>query len=674
MITQPDKLNLYLIKPSKYDDDGYVIRYWKGVLPSNTLSCLYGLTLDVKSRGVLGEHLIWNIETIDETVQRVDISKIIRSSKQKKTKTIVCLVGVQSNQFPRAYDLALDFRRAGLDVLIGGFHVSGILATLDKLSPELLELQQAGVTLVAGEVEHHWELILRDVLNNASKPIYNFLKESPDLSNVPTPQVTPNLLNYYAVQHFATLDCGRGCPFQCSFCTVINVQGRQMRFRCVDSIIQQIRENYTRYHIAYYFFTDDNFCRNKNWEAVFEKLTELREVEKIPVVFMIQVDTQSFRIPNFVEKASRAGCSQVFIGMESINEENLHAVGKKQNRVADFKNLVDAYRNAGIAVHLAYIIGFPFDDEESVRQDMIKVRELGADQASFFMLTPLPGSMDYRHFVSSKVLMDADLNNFDSFHETFSHARMKNGAWSRAYGEAWKGFYSPENMKRILKRARPEKYWGLFVNFVWYKNAIQVEGGHPMLHGFVRLKTRRERRSAYPLESRWVYFKRRVLEVGRTLVGWCKLALEMEEVWLATRHRSFLEERVLLELNRSKKHVLEWRNLNLSQLSFFYRRAALALRQSPRPRFSLPIRIPSRFQLWVQKWNVFSDSLTFTRSPMRKFWIEVIDRLKKGKWHQIPLSEVIFTSFREFVLFVRFLLAALRHVDYFAWKSGEKAS
>ena len=116
-----DKLNLYLIKPSKYDDDGYVIRYWKGVLPSNTLACLYGLTLDVQNRGVLGTHITWNVKAIDETVERVDVSRIIRSSKQKKSKTIVCLVGVQSNQFPRALDLALDFKRAGLDVLIGGF-------------------------------------------------------------------------------------------------------------------------------------------------------------------------------------------------------------------------------------------------------------------------------------------------------------------------------------------------------------------------------------------------------------------------------------------------------------------------------------------------------------------------------------------------------------------------
>ena len=151
------RLRLYLIKPSKYDDDGYVIRHWKGVLPSNSLACLYGLSEDVRKRRVLGPDLQWEIELIDETVERVDVEKIVRSGRGKETKTVICLVGVQSNQFPRAQDLALGFRQAGLDVLIGGFHVSGILATLSDLSPEIKSLRNQGVTLVAGEVEGRWE-------------------------------------------------------------------------------------------------------------------------------------------------------------------------------------------------------------------------------------------------------------------------------------------------------------------------------------------------------------------------------------------------------------------------------------------------------------------------------------------------------------------------------------
>src|SRR3989338_3798898 len=277
------RLNIFLIKPSKYDDDGYVIRHWKGVLPSNTLACLYSLSHDLKERQVFGPHLKWRIEAIDETVQRVNIKKIVRSHRQKGVKTVVCLVGVQSNQFPRASDLALRFREAGLEVMIGGFHISGVIATFSELTPEVSRLRDAGVSIVAGEVEGRWESILRDVLERRSKPVYNFLNQPPHLSRTPLPQTPPNLVNRYAVKHFSTLDCGRGCPFQCTFCTVINVQGRQMRFRAVDEIVDRIRENFRRYKINHYFFTDDNFSRNQNWEAIFNGLTRLREEEHIPL-------------------------------------------------------------------------------------------------------------------------------------------------------------------------------------------------------------------------------------------------------------------------------------------------------------------------------------------------------------------------------------------------------
>ncbi|HNV86977.1 MAG TPA: radical SAM protein [Candidatus Omnitrophota bacterium] len=654
------RLQLYLVKPSKYDTDGYVIRHWKGVLPSNTLACLYGLSEDVRKRGVLGRQLDWRIEALDDTVQKIDVRKILRQSRGKHTKTIVCIVGVQSNQFPRAADLALAFRKGGVDVLLGGFHVSGILATLHELSPEIAALKDAGVTIVAGEAEGRWEAILQDAMNGSLQPVYNFLKEPPDFSSSPMPILPRNLVNRYAVRHFTTLDCGRGCPFKCNFCTVINVQGRKMRFREVDGIIEQIRENYYKHKIANYFFTDDNLARNKNWRELFDRLIQLRKEEGIHLSFMMQVDTQSHKIPDFIEKAGAAGCSQAFIGMESINEENLKAAGKSQNNIEEYKHLIDLYREAGIATHLAYIIGFPFDSVESVRKDVEKLKMLGAAQASFFMLTPLPGSMDYKYFISNKVMMDADLNNFDSFHETFRHSRMNPREWTQAYKDAWKDFYGLENMKRILRNAPPSKYWGVLQNFIWYKNAIQVEGEHPMLNGFFRLKERTERRVGYPIESRWVYFKRRFRDVTQALAGWLRLAFEMEEVWLATRRRTPLEERVISELAQLQKRVTEWRSLRLSELQEIYRKAAASLAESStRVKAATRISIPTRFQLWLKKWDVFFDSLTFSRLPMKRFWDDVFSRLKQGRIYEIRFHKIFFRGIQEIVLLVKFIFSFL---------------
>ena len=105
------KLRVVLIKPSKYDDDGYVIRFWKGVLPSNTLNVLHGLTEDIRHRKVFGDLAI-EVTTFDETAEKVPVRRIIRWGREPGTKLLVCLVGVQTNQFPRALDMARIFRAA----------------------------------------------------------------------------------------------------------------------------------------------------------------------------------------------------------------------------------------------------------------------------------------------------------------------------------------------------------------------------------------------------------------------------------------------------------------------------------------------------------------------------------------------------------------------------------
>ncbi len=668
------RLRLFLIKPSKYDDEGYVVRYWKGVLPSNTLSCLNGLSEDVRDRGVLGKDLEWEITLIDDTVQGIPYKKIMKENQRPGTKTVVCLVGVQTNQFPRASDIALQFRGAGtptfparsrgrdgqssqIDVLIGGFHVSGVMATLPDLTPELVTLKNAGVILSAGEAEGgHWEIMLRDAIQDKLSPVYNFLKDIPDISTAPFPQINPKHQKKYALQHFGTLDCGRGCPFGCSFCTVINVQGRKMRFRDVDLLIDTVREGYRQHKISHYFFTDDNFCRHKNWELILDRLIDLKEKEGIPFHFMMQLDTQAYTVPNFVEKAARAGCRQVFIGMESLNQENLKAVKKSQNDIENFKLLVDSFHEVGIVCHLAYIIGFPLDTPESIRQDVEKLMSFGAGQASFFMMTPLPGAMDYKHALGKGMFLDADLNNYDTFHETHRHPRMKPGEWQTAYEAAWKSFYSVENMKRILNRdLRSENYWGIISNFMWYKNSIDVEEGHPMISGFFRLKDRLDRRPGYGVDTRWDYFKMRFRDVLRGIRGRWRLTMQLEEVWLATRPRTAIEKKVITEVERLTLCAKEWRDLRISEIHHLYQQAASALEKKNVYRFS----IPSKFQLWVDRVNLFSVKLTFTRLPLTTFWKNVKAAWKRGDFLGVNYFKLLWASLEELSLFLHFILSVV---------------
>jgi radical SAM superfamily enzyme YgiQ (UPF0313 family) len=614
-------LHLVLLKPSKYDDDGYVLRHWHGVLPSNTLACLNALSEDVKRRRALRDDLEITIELLDEAVQKIQVPKIIQRSRRPGWKTLICLVGVQTNQYPRAVDLARSFRDAGLEVLIGGFHVSGVLALFHHPTPDIQEILDLGVTVVAGEVEEEWERLLRDALLGELKSIYNFLEATPDLSTPPVPVTNKKYMKHFSYKEFGTIDCGRGCPFSCSFCSIINVQGRKMRMRDPDAIVQIIKENYEKAGITVYFFTDDNFARNKKWREIFEALIRLRQTEGIKLEFIIQVDTLSYKIKDFVSLAAQAGCTQVFIGMESINDENLQAADKKQNVTSDYRDLIDAWHAVEVATHVGFIIGFPFDTYDSIARDVDRLKnEIQVDQASFFMLTPIPGSMDHFHAVQKGISIETDLNLYDSFHDTVDHPKMPRDQWFQAYKDAWQSFYSFENMRNILQRATPAMYWDVFKNIVWYKSAAILEGNHPMMTGFFRLKGRTARRPGYPIESRLHYLRWRVPEVLGYVKAWIHFLLELEELWLQTRKRSEREQRLLEALASIRGDVLD--NVRIKDLQLAYARAKL--------------QVPSRVRLMAKKYNIWSLDLMTSREDLRRFWQHTKEHLCMGNLLKIP--------------------------------------
>ena len=126
-----------LIRPSRYDDDGYVIQWWKSAYVSNTLACLHGLTQDEAARRSLGPEVEILADVHDEGNAPLQVSRIVRHIQHCGGHGLVCLVGVQTNQFPRAVDIGRQFRQAGIPVVIGGFHVSGMLAMIPEMTSDL---------------------------------------------------------------------------------------------------------------------------------------------------------------------------------------------------------------------------------------------------------------------------------------------------------------------------------------------------------------------------------------------------------------------------------------------------------------------------------------------------------------------------------------------------------
>ena len=507
---------LVLIKPSHYDDDGYVIRWWRAIIPSNSLAALYSLAADCVERRVLGPDVDIEITTIDETNARVDVPALLARLKANGNFGLVGLIGVQTNQYPRALDIARPFRAAGIPVAIGGFHVSGCLSMLDGRAVGLDECRELGVAMFAGEAEDRLDALLRDAATGQLASVYNFLKDLPGMEGTPVPFL-PRAQVERTLGITASFDAGRGCPYQCSFCTIINVQGRKSRHRSADDVERLVRMNWSQ-GVSKFFITDDNFARNRDWEAIFDRLILLREKESIPLGLMIQVDTLCHRIPNFIEKAKRAGVTRVFIGLENINPDNLAAAKKRQNKITEYRRMLLAWKAQGIITMAGYILGFPADTAETIRRDIAIIqRELPIDALEFFCLTPLPGSEDHQTLWRKGAALEPDLNNYDTEHICAEHPRMSRSEWQGIYREAWTLYYTPAHMQTLLRRAAATgvplgSLRRILENF---STSVPIENVHPLQGGVLRLRHPSERRDGMARESAWTFWPRFVWETLR---------------------------------------------------------------------------------------------------------------------------------------------------------------
>jgi len=510
------RFKLILIKPSHYDDDGYVIQWLRSTMPSNSLAAVYALACDAAQRRVLGEDVAVDVDAIDETNTRVRPDRLIRALAACDNFGLIGIVGVQSNEMPRAMDIARPLRAAGIQVIIGGFHVSGCLAMLNDRLPDLAEASRAGISLFAGEAEDTLDEVLKDAAAGALKPVYNHMGQLPGIADVAAPPFLPHDFVARTVGNVTSFDAGRGCPFQCSFCTIINVQGRKSRYRSPDSVEAIIRRNWAQ-GVDRFFITDDNFARNKQWEAIFDRIIKLREEDGLDVRFMIQVDTLCHRIPNFMEKARRAGVTRVFIGLENINPDNLLAAKKRQNKLTEYRQMLLGWKAVGIMTFAGYILGFPNDTPDSIRRDIdIIKRELPIDALEFFILTPLPGSEDHKILWEAGAWMDEDMNKYELEHVVSAHPKMTGKEWQDAYRAAWDQFYSPEHLETILRRAAASRIdiWRLMIILIWFSSAVEVEKVHPLQAGLLRLKHRTDRRPGMPIEPAWRFYPKYALDVA----------------------------------------------------------------------------------------------------------------------------------------------------------------
>jgi radical SAM superfamily enzyme YgiQ (UPF0313 family) len=508
-----------------------VLYFKKGVLPNNTLTVLAALNESYNhlraADNVYVETVLWD-EITDGPISTDTIRAIREKANEDGVEVLIGLAGVQTNQYPRGRDLALQFVAAGFPVLFGGFHVSGW--------PESCRfLNNCRVTTVVGEAESTWVQILDDYLRGELKLHYSVTSGIraktgngeilvPSITEAQLPAINDHYLTRFTNTTMTTLDTSRGCPFTCSYCSVKNVMGRTMRARDPQFTLNWIRDAADYHGIDTLFLVDDDIFRSPSWEPLLSGMAELRR-EGYTLDFMMQVDIDAAgyadlrqgetasskhqRSRRFVELCAEAGCYCAFVGFESFNPLNLMAATKFQNTGKRNKNLaldaakrqvlekyrrvVDNWHSVGTAVHCGYMIGFPYDTPDSGQEAALDLIEVGVDLASFFIVTPLPGTEDHDKAVAEGTISDWDFNWYDSDHVVSHHPRMTAEEIDKAYRDAYTTFYSiPRVIKNTLTFAggrglkweardsmmRESAYWA----YSYRCNR------HPMLGGIWRIK------------------------------------------------------------------------------------------------------------------------------------------------------------------------------------------
>ena len=395
------QLRVVLIKPSKYGVDGSVERFKKGFLPNATLYHIASLT-----PARIGDVPV-TVHLVDEYVWQ-DLAYLRWLHRDPDVITLVALVGVQSHQFHRALDLAAYARHHGVrHCVIGGPHA---------MTCDTSMLQGRGVSFALAEAELIWQQILDDALAGELQPLYGrnqrWAEKLP--GTVINPPSAADLARYTAPM--LGLYPVRGCPYQCNFCSVIKIAGRQERSPDIESTLESLRRA-KRGGVERIMFVSDNF--NK-----FPKVQELLQAmidERLGLRFSCQCDTQIAKDPDLVELLGRAGCLEMFVGVESFNRKTLKAAGKHHNHPEHYVEIIRLCKQAGIRPHFSNIIGFPNDDEAEIQNHLNVLKGLRPTVASFFILTPIPGTEQYDDFRKAGWITERNLDRFDATYPTWSH-------------------------------------------------------------------------------------------------------------------------------------------------------------------------------------------------------------------------------------------------------------
>ncbi|HEX9063436.1 MAG TPA: radical SAM protein [Clostridia bacterium] len=358
-------------------------------------------------------------------------------------------ITVNTPNAAHCYDISLKFRTKGAKIVMGGPHVS--------LLPE--EAKSHCDYLIIGEAEETWPVFLEDFYNNTAKSIYKSISP-PSLDGLPIPKrnlVKNRFLGKGAV--FAT----RGCPYRCSYCNLKQIYHDCFRTRPVDEVICDIKSIKSRYFV----FWDDNFFGDVTYtKDLMQKLKVLNKK------WAAQVTLDRCQDEELLKLARQAGCTYLFIGLESFSEISLLSVNKGVNCVEKYRSIVKLLHKHGISVQAGIMFGFDADTKEVFKKTLDACNELGIDGATVSLLTPLPKTPVYDEMEREGRLLTKDWSYYNG--KTKVAFMPKNmSAEELFHGYMWfrKRFYSISSIIKRLSVSRTNVFHNFIIN-IGYKVSL----------------------------------------------------------------------------------------------------------------------------------------------------------------------------------------------------------
>ena len=363
------------------------------------------------------------------------------------------LVGITVNTYlaPRSYQISREFRQRGVPVVLGGVHPS--------LYPE--EAQQHADTLVIGEAEDTWELLLRDFRKGQMQPVYRTTQRH-SLAGLPIPR--RDLLKRNAYLTTNTIQTTRGCPFRCDFCSVTDFFGKTYRCRPIPEVIREIETlNLNRPLV----FVDDNIIGRPAYaQELFEAITPYR------VRWGSQGSINLAQHPKLMQAAKKSGCVAMFIGIESISQQNLDDVHKNVNHVNQYYDAIQRIHDHGIAINAGMILGMDHDDESVFERTLEFLEKAKIEYATFHILTPVPGTPLYRRMEAEGRIIDRDWAKYNGGYTVFRPKLMSPEALAEGYYWTYQQFYSMRSVYKRVVAWNVETVYKLALNFA-YKRMIK---------------------------------------------------------------------------------------------------------------------------------------------------------------------------------------------------------